>query len=207
MIFKSIDEFMEWRDLCHDVIKFHQSIMLTSGGFDPLHVGHLRCIQETVKLANDPKMFPSSAKPLVTVLVNCDDFLKAKKGYAFMPLEDRMEIIHGIEGVDCVLPWFYTNDDFTVTKAIHKIRPKWFTKGGDRTDATNIPEWEICQQVGCKVITGVGGKKIRSSSELVENADRFNLEAVALEGWAEGYSEGKDSNETLGFRKNTYSYT
>ena len=204
MIFKNIDDFMEWRDLCHDVIKFHQSIMLTSGGFDPLHVGHLRCIQETVKLANDPKKFPSSAKPLVTVLVNCDDFLKAKKGYAFMSLQDRMEIIHAIEGVDCVLPWFYTNDDFTVTKAIHKIRPKWFTKGGDRTDATNIPEWEICQQVGCKVITGVGGKKIRSSSELVENADRFNLEAVALEGWAEGYNEAKDSIETVGQRGSSY---
>ena len=201
MIFKNIDGFMEWRDLCHDVIKFHQSIMLTSGGFDPLHVGHLRCIQETVKLANDPKKFPSSAKPLVTVIVNCDDFLKAKKGYNFMSLEDRMEIIHGIEGVDCVLPWFYTNDDFTVTKAIHIIRPKWFTKGGDRTDASNIPEWEVCQQVGCKVLTGVGGKKIRSSSELVERADRFNLEAVELAGWAEGYYEGKGCEETLGYRK------
>ena len=75
MIFKSIDEFMEWRDLCHDVIKFHQSIMLTSGGFDPLHVGHLRCIQETVKLANDPKMFPSSAKTSLTVFpINVSPF-------------------------------------------------------------------------------------------------------------------------------------
>ena len=168
-------------------------ISVASGGFDPLHVGHLRCIQETVKLANDPKKFPSSAKPLVTVLVNCDDFLKAKKGYSFMSLEDRMEIIHAIQGVDCVLPWFYANDDFTVTKAIHKIRPRWFTKGGDRTDATNIPEWEICEQVGCKIITGVGGEKIRSSSEMVERADRFNLEAVELAGWADGYMEGKNN--------------
>ena len=197
-IFKNVDDFMEWRDLCHDVIKFHQSIMLTSGGFDPLHVGHLRCLQQTVAIANDAKRFPTAAKPLVTVLVNCDDFLKAKKGYNFMCLQDRMEIIHAIEGVDCVLPWFYTNDDFTVVKAIHKIRPKWFTKGGDRTDATNIPEWEICNQVGCEVITGVGGGKIRSSSELVERADRFNLEAVELTGWAEGYYEGKGLQETLG---------
>ena len=191
MIFKNIDSFMEWRDLCHDVIKHHQPIMLTSGGFDPLHVGHLRCIQGTVKFANDPHKFPKVNKPLVTVLVNCDDFLRAKKGYNFMSLEDRMEIINALEGVDCVLPWFYTNDDFTVVKAIHKIRPKWFTKGGDRTDATNIPEWEICQQVGCEVITGVGGGKIRSSSEMVERADRVNLEAVELAGWADGYMEGK----------------
>ena len=207
MIFKHIDDFIEWRDLCHDVIKFHQSIMLTSGGFDPLHVGHVRCIQETVRLANDPKRFPTAAKPLVTVIVNCDDFLKAKKGYNFMPLQDSMEIIHAIEGVDCVLPWHYTNDDFTVVKAIHKIRPKWFTKGGDRTDATNIPEWEICQQVGCEVITGVGGGKIRSSSDLVERADRFNLEAVELQGWAEGYNEAKSNEETVGKGGTTFSYT
>ena len=207
MIFENVTRFLEWRDDCDGILDYRRDIMLTSGGFDPLHVGHLRCIQDTAKLANDPTQFPSAYKPLVVVVVNCDDFLKAKKGYAFMPLQDRMEIINAIAGVDVVLPWFYTNDDFTVTKAIHKIKPKWFTKGGDRTDATNIPEWEICQQVGCEVITGVGGKKIRSSSELVENADRFNLEAVALEGWAEGFSEGKDSNETLGFRKNTYSYT
>jgi len=193
MIFPHIDKFIDWRDICHDVIEYHQPVILTSGGFDPLHVGHLRCIQETVKLANDPHRFPSANKPLVTILVNCDDFLKAKKGYAFMKLEDRMEIIHAIKGVDCVVPWFYTNDDFTVTKAIHKIRPKWFTKGGDRTDASNIPEWEICQQVGCEIVTGVGGGKIRSSSEMVENADRINIEAVELAGWAEGYAEGKDS--------------
>ena len=192
MIFENIDSFIEWRDICTDVIDYPQPIMMTAGGFDPLHVGHLRCIQGTVKMANNPKKFPAAYKPLVTVLVNCDDFLKAKKGYNFMSLQDRMEIIDGIKGVDCVIPWFYKNDDFTVVKAIHKIRPRWFTKGGDRTDATNIPEWEICQQRGCEIITGVGGDKIRSSSDLVENADRFNLEAVELTSWAEGYSDGKD---------------
>lgn len=192
MIFENVTRFLEWRDDCDGLLDIRRDIMLTSGGFDPLHVGHLRCIQETVKVANNPKEFPSAYKPLVTVLVNCDDFLKAKKGYSFMKLEDRMEIINAITGVDCVIPWFYENDDFTVVKAIHKIKPRWFTKGGDRTDATNIPEWEICQQRGCKIITGVGGKKIRSSSDLVENADRFNLEAVELTSWAEGYSDGQD---------------
>lgn len=192
MIFENVTRFLEWRDDCDGLLDIRRDIMLTSGGFDPLHVGHLRCIQETVKMANNPKEFPSAYKPLVTVLVNCDDFLKAKKGYSFMKLEDRMEIINAIAGVDCVIPWFYENDDFTVVKAIHDLKPRWFTKGGDRTDATNIPEWEICQQRGCKIITGVGGKKIRSSSDLVENADRFNLEAVELTSWAEGYSDGQD---------------
>ena len=193
MIFENIDSFIEWREICTDVIDYPQPIMMTSGGFDPLHVGHLRCIQGTVKMANNPKEFPAAYKPLVVVLVNCDDFLKAKKGYNFMSLQDRVEIIDGIKGVDCVIPWFYANEDFTVVKAIDKIRPRWFTKGGDRTDTTNIPEWEICQQRNCKVVTGVGGNKIRSSSEMVENADRFNLEAVELAGWAHGYSEGKNN--------------
>ena len=193
MIFENITKFLEWRDDCDGILNIRRDIVMTSGGFDPLHVGHLRCIQETVNFAKDSKRFPKASKPLVVVLVNCDNFLKAKKGYAFMTLEDRMEIVHGIAGVDCVLPWRYTNDDFTVVKAIDMIKPKYFTKGGDRTDATNIPEWEICQQRGCEIITGVGGGKIRSSSELVEMADRFNLEAVELAGWAEGYGEGKDS--------------
>ena len=194
MIFENVTRFLEWRDDCDDMLDYRKEIIMTSGGFDPLHVGHLRCIQETVQFAKDPKKYPSSMKPLVVVLVNCDDFLKAKKGYNFMSLEDRMEIINGISGVDVVLPWFYTNDDFTVVKAIDMIKPKYFTKGGDRTDATNIPEWEICQQRGCEIITGVGGGKIRSSSDMVENADRFNLEAVELAGWAHGYTEGKDNS-------------
>ena len=193
MIFANVDRFLEWRDDCDGILDYRRDIMLTSGGFDPLHVGHLRCLQGTAKMANNPKQFPSAYKPLVVVLVNCDNFLKAKKGYAFMSLQDRMEIINSIAGVDCVVPWFYTNDDFTVVKAIDMIKPKYFTKGGDRTDATNIPEWEICQQRGCEIITGVGGGKIRSSSELVENADRFNLEAVELAGWAQGYGEGKEN--------------
>lgn len=192
MIYENVKRFLEWRDDTEDY-GFPRDIWLTSGGFDPLHIGHLRCIQETADLAKDKHKYPSKFPGLVTVLVNCDDFLRAKKGYVFMSLKDRLEIIDGIKGVDAVIPWFYTNDDFTVVKAIDQIKPRYFTKGGDRTDKTNIPEWEICLQRGCKVITGVGGKKIRSSSDLVEKADRFNLEAVELTGWACGYSEGKDS--------------
>lgn len=192
MIYDNIKRFLEWRDDTEDY-GFQRPIWLTSGGFDPLHVGHLRCIQETVYLAGDKYRYPSKYPGLVTVLVNCDDFLKAKKGYVFMSLADRMEIIAAIKGVDAVIPWHYTNDDFTVARAIDLIKPKFFTKGGDRTDKTNIPEWEICQQRGCKVVTGVGGKKIRSSSKLVEEADRFNLEAVELTGWADGYTTGRNT--------------
>ena len=146
-------------------------IYMTSGGFDPLHVGHLRCISETAKLATSPSKNPSNLQGLVVVVVNADSFLIRKKGYAFMPLEERMEIIDGIKGVDFVVPWEAEWPDQTVIGAIKTLQPNYFTKGGDRFDASTIPEWEICQKIGCKIITGVGaGGKIQSSSELIEKA-------------------------------------
>jgi len=146
-------------------------IYMTSGGFDPLHVGHLRCIQETVRLANDPVKNPSNNRGLVVVVVNADSFLIRKKGYAFMPLKERMEIIDGIAGVDYVIPWEANGSDQTVKEVIRVIKPQYFTKGGDRFDPETIPEWETCQDVGCKIIVGVGsGGKIQSSSDLVRRA-------------------------------------
>ena len=47
------------------------------------------------------------------------------------------------------------------------LKPNYFTKGGDRASPEDIPEWDICQEVGCKVLFNVGGKKIQSSSWLV----------------------------------------
>ncbi len=149
-------------------------VYMTSGGFDPLHVGHLRCIQETVKMANSSDKHPSAMKGLVVVVVNADSFLVRKKGYAFMPLEERMEIINGISGVDFVVPWESNENDQTVVRAIDILKPQYFTKGGDRFDASTIPEWDICQIVGCEIVTGVGaGGKVQSSSDLVKRAYHF----------------------------------
>jgi D-beta-D-heptose 7-phosphate kinase/D-beta-D-heptose 1-phosphate adenosyltransferase len=102
--------------------------------------------------------------PLV-VIVNGDGFLTRKKGFAFMPEAERSEIIAGIAGVDAVVIW----DDGTqfVTGALDILRPIVFAKGGDRDSASNVPEFELCEKIGCKVIFGVGGGKIQSSSELV----------------------------------------
>lgn len=136
-----------------------QRIVMTSGGFDPLHVGHLRCIRESALIARD-----SESK--LVVVVNGDGFLSRKKGYSFMSLQERMEIIDGISGVDYVTTW----DDGSqfVTGAVEVLRPSIFTKGGDRTDRSNIPEFEVCEKIGCRVLTGVGGGKIQSSSDLVK---------------------------------------
>ena len=146
-------------------------IYMTSGGFDPLHIGHVRCIQGTSKIATEPVENPSMLHGLVVVVVNADSFLIRKKGYAFMPLSERMEIVNSIDGVDFVVPWEAEYPDQTVIGALEILKPKYFTKGGDRFDASTIPEWDICQQVGCEIITGVGaGGKIQSSSDLVKRA-------------------------------------
>lgn len=148
-------------------------IYMTSGGFDPLHVGHVRCLSGTYNLASNKDIHPWQMKGLVVVVVNADSFLVRKKGYAFMPLQERMEIINAIEGVDFVVPW-ETDGDQTVCGAIEILKPTFFTKGGDRFDASTIPEWDICQKVNCEIITGVGvGGKVQSSSELIARAKSF----------------------------------
>ena len=148
-------------------------IYMTSGGFDPMHIGHVRCIQETSKMATCSDDHPSSLLGLVVVVVNADSFLVRKKGFAFMPLQERMEIINSLKGVDFVAPWEAEWPDQTVIGALRILKPQFFTKGGDRFDASSIPEWEICQQIGCEIITGVGGEKIQSSSDLVAKASKF----------------------------------
>ena len=71
-------------------------------------------------------------------------------------------------GVDYVVDW----DDGSqfVSGAIELLKPNIFAKGGDRAEPKDIPEWDICQQANCQVVFGVGGGKIRSSSELVAQA-------------------------------------
>ena len=135
-----------------------RTCIATSGGFDPMHVGHLRCLQESAELAR-------SQSTQLVVIVNGDGFLQRKKGFSFMPELERAEIIAGVHGVDAVVLW----DDGTqyVTGALDILRPIFFTKGGDRDSAANVPEFDLCEKIGCRVMFGVGGGKIQSSSDLV----------------------------------------
>ncbi len=156
-------------------------IYMTSGGFDPIHIGHIRCIKGTVHRARNKDIHPWEMTGLVVIVVNADSFLIRKKGYAFMPLQERMEIIDAIDGVDYVVPW-ETDGDQTVCGAIDILKPDYFTKGGDRFDASTIPEWDVCQKVNCEIITGVGvGGKVQSSSELIARAREFEELGGALD--------------------------
>jgi D-beta-D-heptose 7-phosphate kinase/D-beta-D-heptose 1-phosphate adenosyltransferase len=130
-------------------------IVATSGGFDPLHIGHVRCIQESSQLPNS----------ILVVIVNGDGFLVRKKGQPFMCHDERMEIVAALDGVDYVVGW--DDGGQTVTGALQLILPNYFTKGGDRDSSKNVPEFDLCEEIGCKVLFNVGGGKIQSSSDLI----------------------------------------
>jgi D-beta-D-heptose 7-phosphate kinase/D-beta-D-heptose 1-phosphate adenosyltransferase len=154
-IFKSVQELKSYAD------SIRKDLVVTSGGFDPMHVGHLRCLQGSAGVVD---VNPGTK---LVVIVNDDGFLLRKKGYAFMPIEERLEIIAGVAGVDYVVPW--DDGSQTVVGAIEVLQPVIFTKGGDRDKAENVPEFDLCKRIGCDVYFGVGGGKIQSSSTLVSN--------------------------------------
>jgi len=134
-------------------------IVFTAGGFDPLHLGHLRLIQESKKLGDY----------LIVSVASTENMIN-KKGYEFMPFEDRLEIIRELRSVDEVEKHIGT--DGTVIKNLERLRRRFpdceiiFTKGGDWTKDT-IPEKEICDKLGIKIVDGLVGT-INSSSKLVE---------------------------------------
>jgi D-beta-D-heptose 7-phosphate kinase/D-beta-D-heptose 1-phosphate adenosyltransferase len=102
----------------------------------------------------------------VIVVANSDDWLFRKKGYIFMPWEERAEIIRAMRGVKDVVK--VDDSDGTVCDAIRRVMPDFFANGGDRkTD--NTPEKEVCRELGVEMLWNIGGEKIQSSSELVEN--------------------------------------
>lgn len=146
--------------------KISTPIFLTSVPGDPLHIGHTRLLLESGELAKDKQGH-------LFVIVNDDDFLMKKKGYVFMPLAERMEVIAGIRGVDYVAPW--TSHTQFVDQAILALRPTYFLKGGDRSSPADVAECErlACEAVGCEILYGVGGdKKVQSSSLLVEKEQK-----------------------------------
>src|SRR5665213_2635196 len=86
-------------------------IVATSGGFDPIHPGHISSIQDSRAFGD-----------VLVVIVNGDSFITAKKGRPFQDLETRCLIVSAIRGVDYVIP-FEIENDMTVTVALRRLRP------------------------------------------------------------------------------------
>ena len=136
------------------------TIML-SGGFDPLHIGHVQMVQDAARYGD------------VIVVVNTDEWLMRKKGYIFMPSNERIHIMQALKGVVSVFSmnaFKGSDNDGTVIEAIRAIKPTYFANGGDRTKK-NVPEQPICESLGVKMLWAIGGDtKPQSSSWLVNAA-------------------------------------
>ena len=126
--------------------------VMVSGGFDPIHSGHVRMILDAANYGD------------VIVVANSDDWLLRKKGYFFMDWDERSEILASIKGVTSVT--FVDDSDNTVCEAIERIRPDFFANGGDRK-TENTPEMDLCNSLGVTLLWDIGGEKIQSSSDLV----------------------------------------
>ena len=133
-------------------------IVAVSGGFDPIHAGHVRLFEEARKLGDK-----------LVVILNNDNWLKKKKGYVFMPQRERKEVIEALRAVDKVILTGHRPNPkhMTVSRELRALRPNIFANGGDRT-AKNTPEKAACKAAGCKVVYNLGrGGKVQSSSWLL----------------------------------------
>tara|TARA_Y100000356_G_scaffold110278_1_gene97083 strand:- start:39 stop:503 length:465 start_codon:yes stop_codon:yes gene_type:complete len=142
-------------------------VILVSGGFDPVHKGHLEMIESASELAEE-----------VWVILNNDFWLRQKKGKSFMKEEEREYIMSRIKGVTKTFVCRPRNaSDQTVCdgiySAINYYRRNYdgelsmaFGNGGDRGQG-NVPEEDYCDGYGIDMVWGLGDK-VQSSSWLLE---------------------------------------
>ncbi len=134
---------------------------IVSGGFDPIHEGHIGMIKDAASKSDG-----------VILLLNSDAWLCRKKGKNFMEFKTRQTICENIKGV--VEAFGFNDDDGSASDGIRLAREKYpndeliFANGGDRTKM-NIPEGPVCEKYSVKLEFGVGGEnKANSSSWILE---------------------------------------
>lgn len=135
-------------------------IVCTSGFFDPIHSGHLECLRLAKELGDK-----------LIVIVNSDEQALQKKGFVLMPIEQRISILREIGYIDAVI--VSVDKDGSVCESLKAVRPDVFAKGGDR-NVGNIPETQVCKELGIQIVDGLGDKVYSSRTvikELVKNID------------------------------------
>ena len=134
------------------------NIILISGGFDPVHSGHIALINEASKFGD------------VVVLLNSDNWLRTKKGKEFLPYSEREIIMNAIKKVSDVIS--FEDSDKTCINGIKNAINKYpnrnikFANGGDRNDNTT-PETVFCEKNKIETLWGIGGNSKKNSSSWI----------------------------------------
>jgi cytidyltransferase-like protein len=146
-----------------------ETIVLISGGFDPIHSGHVAYIHAAMEL---------SLGGLVIVGLNSDEWLRRKKGSEFMTWDERAAVLGAFEDVDFVVSM--DDSDDTACDLIRKAKKMYpgshitFGNGGDRSSAAETPENELCSELGVHTYYGLGGEnKANSSSWILKKWETF----------------------------------
>jgi len=152
-----------------------KEIVLISGGFDPIHSGHIKLIQDASNFGS------------IVVLLNSDKWLRNKKGKEFLPFDEREIIMGALKDVIDVLS--FDDSDNTCIDGIKKAVIKYpsviikFANGGDRT-TKNVPELDVCKELDVVMLWGVGGGKIQSSSWLTDDKKKIETNTFGDDDWA-----------------------
>ena len=146
--------------------KKKKTVVVVSGGFDPIHIGHVRLFEAARKLGDE-----------LVVILNNDNWLKKKKGKIFMPQRERKELIEALRPVNRVVLTSHARHpkDMSVCKELQRLKPDIFANGGDRNQRNAAehssslnPEQELCARLGIQMKFGIGrGGKVQSSSWLL----------------------------------------
>ena len=137
---------------------------LISGGFDPVHIGHLAMIKDAKKIADK-----------VIVLLNSDNWLVRKKGKPFMIETQRAQILEEFQSISEVIIQKNDDDDSSNNAIIdfhkmHASKSICYCNGGDRSHEKKIREADVCKDLDIDLVFGIGGvHKLESSSNLTKN--------------------------------------
>ena len=133
-------------------------VVIVSGGFDPIHSGHIEHFKEAKKLGD-----------ILIVGLNSDEWLTRKKGKPFLPLEERLAVVKSMRPVDSAVPFNDDNDSSIdlIKKALVLFDDVLFANGGDRTQ-DNIPEiYEFDKDPRVQFAFGVCGTHKQNSSSWI----------------------------------------
>jgi len=149
-----------------------RTIAIVSGGFDPIHPGHIMMMEECKKFSD-----------YLIVGLNSDIWLTRKKGNFFMDMKHRSYVVSRLKVVDETME--FNDDDNSASDLLKKVVEKYpgtkvvFANGGDRSDPSKVRELEIAEKLKIELKFGVGGShKESSSSDLLGRWKQYILESI-----------------------------